>query len=340
MYERVIRKPVLRLGRFSARTGPFEVTSKRLSDCIFGINSRFAQETPVKLKFLHGHGLEAVATNVGFMSRAAEDESGVAFSDLHITEDLKADLGDGLGMRTLATVDQIADQLEKNLLSLSIEGNYNARREGYYEGRTLALEPVAWAILPPDVVPAVPQVAADSGDTVPDVVCVITESRKEAYSMEREKELEKRLSDIEAENDTLKKKNSDLEAEALRKEKEETDKEISEKVEAIAAYLPTAKRPSWKKRVLEKDSPEEKRAVLAEMQALIDDGILVKPEPREEVLAAGEAGDNIAFAANEKKREDSIAQILAENPHYDRTEAELESTVKYPDLWKGAPVEG
>ena len=96
MYERVVRKPILRLGKFSARTGPFEVTSKRLSDCIFGINSRFAQETPVKLKFLHGHGLQAVATNVGYMNRAAEEYSGVASSDLHITEDLKADLGDGL----------------------------------------------------------------------------------------------------------------------------------------------------------------------------------------------------------------------------------------------------
>jgi hypothetical protein len=328
-YERVVEaKPILRLGEFDASTGLFKVTSKRLSDCIFGINSRFVQETPVGLKYTHAKGVQSVT--IGYMNNAKELDGGSGVSDLHITEDAAGDLGDGLGSRTLATIDQIADQLEKNLLRLSIEGNYNAKRKGYYEGRTLALEPVAWAVLPVDVLPAMPQVAA-GGEKV-DVVCIIAEQEEQKVN---EKELKERIEVLEKENKDLLKKISDTEAAAADKAAKAEKAEIEASTKKVAGKLASGKREAFIKRVEAKDSPAEKRAVLAETQALIKDGVIAALTPNDEILGTGNEGDTDTFHANADKREAHVEALMKEDPEMDRVEAELKSTFKKPDLWKG-----
>ena len=328
-YERIVKaKPILHVGEFSASTGPFKVTPVRLTDCIFGINNRFAQETPVGLKYTHIKGMESVG--VGFMNNATESGNEEGSADLHITEDAVADLGDGKGIRTLATIDQMADQLEKNIMTLSIEGNYNAKREGFYEGRTLALEAVAWAVLPPGLVPAVPQVAA-GGEKV-DVVCITSEQEENGMN---EKELQARIAVLEGENKVLAGKITDIEAAAEKKAIAVEASEIEALTEEVAGKLLAGKRVDFTKRVMAKDSPAEKRAVLAETQTLIETGVIAELTPKDEILGTGAEGADGAFDANAPAREAHVEALQKDNPGMDRVEAELVSTASKPELWKG-----
>ena len=150
-----------------------------------------------------------------------------------------------------------------------------------------------------------------------------------------EEELRARVAVLEGENKTLTKDLDDLKADITAKAEKVEKETIEASTEEVAGKLPAGKRKEFVKRVEAKDSPAEKLAVLAETQALIDDGVIAELAPNKEILGTGVEGDTDTFDANADKREAHVVALQKDDPELDRVDAELKSTVLKPDLWKG-----
>lgn len=289
---RIIRHQfLLAPGEYEPESGNGKITDENVGDVVYAINRRFEVDVPVPL--IYNHSEDDNAIPVGIMRDAVKDGT-AAFADLHITQDARADR-DGGGSKILATVDQIADAISAGSMKLSVEAYRDVKAPAYYGDRTISLEPTAWAILRPGVLPAVPRLVAGHtqvGERVAFALDSLMEAEQKGSEMtieeaqatikelnEKIEALEKKLKASENETDKVGElaaalKDAQNKVAELEKEKQETESEamavrVKELSGSVRMKLVPGKRDEFDKELAEIDSPAEQLAVLSRMDRVL-----------------------------------------------------------------------
>jgi len=143
---------LFRPGNWDAAQGDGRITETMVEDAVFAINRCAELGVPIATKYMHSEDYEAIP--VGITNNATIEDDHVAYGDVYILQDARADL-DGNGSKILATINQMADALLTDGMKLSVEALYDVKVPSYYGNKTISLEPSAMAILPAGVAPAV-----------------------------------------------------------------------------------------------------------------------------------------------------------------------------------------
>jgi len=138
---------VLSPGTYSPSPKEITITAQDVQDYVDAVNIKQKLGVPVSIKYMHRDGVKSIP--VGKQVNAVL-EGDSAFADLVISMDAEFD---GVVM---ATISQMVDGLQDQILQGSMEAYPGYSSPAYTGERVFGVWPTAWAVLPAGEQPAVP----------------------------------------------------------------------------------------------------------------------------------------------------------------------------------------